>query len=152
MVKMTFKIEGLKELKEALEEEFPKATATNIQKRALVDAAQPMVATAQALAPVAVGTLQQSIKVSPKLSSRQKSKHKKESRVEMFVGPAPVRQAVVQEFGTVFHAAHPYMRPAWDSHKLGMLNSIKKVLEEQIEKARQRALRKTARLLAKIKT
>jgi HK97 gp10 family phage protein len=144
----TFRIDGLSELKEALEE-LPKATGTNVLKRALIKAGEPIRDEAQRLAPRAVGTLQASMIVSSKLSRRQKSEHKKESKVEFFVGPAPLVQAITQEFGTVDHPPQAFMRPAWDGNKRAGLESIKDTLAAEIEKARQRLARKTARLLAK---
>jgi HK97 gp10 family phage protein len=47
---VTFKIEGLSEMDEALGE-FSKATARNVMRRALIQAAQPMVDMASKLAP-----------------------------------------------------------------------------------------------------
>jgi HK97 gp10 family phage protein len=148
VAKTTFRIEGLAELKDALEE-LPKATGTNVLKRALTKAAEPLEADAERTAPVGIGTLQRSIKVSGKLSRRQKSQHKKESKVELFIGPAPLVQAITQEFGTVDHGPKPFMRPAWDGNKLKALGTIKDILAAEIEKARQRLARKAAKLLAK---
>ena len=143
-------IEGLAELQEALAE-LPKATATNALKRALTNAADPFVQTAQQLAPHMTGKLQTSIKVGSKLSKRQKSLYRKESKVEIFVGPAALRQAITQEFGTVYEKPQPFLRPAWSSNWRGVLDSIAKELADEIEKTRQRAARKAARILAQIK-
>ena len=151
-MKVSFKIEGLSELKAAIEEEFSKATATNIQKRVLVKAGEPIVAAAERMAPRETGILAASIKVGSKLSRRQKSKHKRESKLEMFVGPKSLVQATTSEFGTFQQSPHPFMRPAWDEHKTTAFDSIKDDLRAEIEKARQRAARKTARFLAKTKT
>jgi len=145
----TVKIEGLSELKDALEE-LSKATARNVQKRALIEAAGPLEADAERLAPFRKGTLKRSITISPKLSSRQRSLHKPTAKVEMFVGPGSLVQAITSEFGTSHSAPRPFMRPAWDKNKKPMLLSIRDFLAEQIEKARQRAARKAARILAKM--
>lgn len=151
MARQSFRIEGLSELKDALETEFSKVTATNVLKRALTEAAKPIEADAERLAPWLTGKLRTSIKIASRLSRRQKQQHRKESRVELFVGPSSLVQAITQEFGTVNQSPQPFMRPAWSANKMGALNSIKDLIKIEIEKARQRAARKTARLLAKTK-
>jgi len=149
MVKVTFKIEGVKELADALVEELPKATATNIQKRALKEAADPIEADAKRNAPVRTGLLQRRIDVGTKLTARQKSQNNKESKVEVYIGPPSMTRAIVAEFGSIHQAPHPFMRPAWDANKRSAFDGIKKILEDEIEKARQRIARKAAKLAAK---
>ena len=149
MTKVTFKIEGVSELAEGLKEELPKATATNIQKRALKEAADPFEASIKQNAPVRTGKLREKINVSSKLSPRQKSSNEKESKVEIYIGPPSMERAIVAEFGSVKQTAKPFVRPAWDEHKRSAFDSLKEILEQEIEKARQRIARKTARLLAK---
>jgi HK97 gp10 family phage protein len=152
MAKVTFKIEGLKELAEGLREELPKATATNVQKRALMEAGAPIESDAKRNAPYRTGFLRTEIDIGSKLSPRQKSLNKKESKVEVYVGPPSMARGIVAEFGSVNQAPHPFMRPAWDGNKRTAFSTIKEILEKEIEKARQRILRKTARNLAKMKT
>ena len=152
MAKVSFKIEGLKELADALRDELPKATATNIQKRALQKAGEPIESDAKRYAPYRTGFLREEIDIGSKLSPRQKGQHKKESKVEVFVGPPSMARGIVAEFGSVKQAPHPFMRPAWDANKRTAFDTIKEILTEEIEKARQRILRKTARNLAKMKT
>jgi HK97 gp10 family phage protein len=144
---MTFQIEGLSEVAEGLNE-LSKSTGTNVLKRALKKAADPISEAAIQKAPRLSGHLMQSIKPSDKLSRRQKSLYHKESEVEIFVGPAALVQAITQEFGTVTNHPQPFLRPAWQEHKHEALESIKDVLAEEIEKARARIARKTARLQA----
>lgn len=64
------------------------------------------------------------------------------SFAEMYVGPARgsgvIRYAHLQEFGTVNHAAQPYMRPAWDSKKDDALRIIRDELGNQIIAAAKR--------------
>jgi|SRR5262245_24844379 len=146
-MKIQVHIEGLAEVAEGLDE-LPKATATNVQKRALLKAAVPIAQTAQRLAPRLSGHLQMSIEPGTKLSRRQKSLYKKESKVEVFVGPAALVQAITQEFGTITNKPQPFMRPAWDQNKREAFIIIKDELAEEIEKARARIARKTARLAA----
>lgn len=47
------------------------------------------------------------------------------------------------------HAAHPYMRPAFDAHYRGALDSVRQALSTELEKAAQRLAKKAARLAAK---
>lgn len=150
MAKVSFHIEGLSELKEALDE-LPKATNKNVLKRVLLKAAEPMRADAERGAPRLTGQLAERISVGTKLSRRQKSQHQKESMVEVFMGPEPSAKSITQEFGAAHHGPHPYMRPAWDGNKTTAFNSIRDDLAEEIEKARARLARKAARIAAKIK-
>jgi HK97 gp10 family phage protein len=151
MAKVKFKVEGLSELLEGLRE-LPKATGTNALKRALIAAAGPMESTAKSLAPYLTGLLRERIDVGTKLSSRQRALSKKESKVEVYIGPPSMPRAIVAEFGSVKQTPHPFMRPAWDQHKMEAFDSIKENLKGEIEKARQRIARKQARLLAQMKT
>lgn len=152
MAKQWMKLEGLQELRTALLEELPKATATNVQKRALMAAAEKMRADMESMAPVAPiagGRLKRSIAISTKLSKKQRTISKKESKVEVYVGPGSVREAVPQEFGTYKMAPHPFVRPAWAANKVGALKMIRELLAAEIEKARARIARKAARMAAK---
>lgn len=148
MAKTTFKIEGISETVEALQE-LPKATGKNVQKRALLKAGQVIANDAAANARRLSGALQRSYGVSDKLSRRQKSQHKKGSSVEVFAGPGALVQAITEEFGTAHSAANPTMRPAWDKNKRSALKNIGKDLWEEIDKARARLARKATRLAAK---
>lgn len=144
----TVKVEGLRELEEALKE-LPKATGKNALKRALMRAAEPIAAAAAAMAPRRKGKLIASIKVGTTLSTNQRRRHEKQGDVEVFAGAGPLPHAHLQEFGTAHSAPKPFMRPAWDANKFRALASIKSDLAEEIEKARQRLARKAARLSAK---
>lgn len=102
----------------------------------------------------------------------------RENFIELFMGPtrAGYPQAMVQEFGAEphfvsknagrkkvratlveagrkmhpGHAPSPYMRPAWDRLWRPMLDALKGLLWVEIERARQRAARRQARLIAKL--
>lgn len=150
MAKVTFKIEGLSELQEALQE-LPKATGKNVLRRALIKAGTPMAEQARASARTLTKTLQRSFGVSERLASQQRKNHKKESQVEVFAGAGNLAQAIMEEFGTVHSAANPMLRPAWDAHKRSALDSIAKDLADEIEKARARLARKAEREAAKMK-
>ena len=154
MAKVTFHIEGLSELKDALEE-LPKATSTNVQKRALMAAGDLIQGPMEAMAPEAPNSrykmhMKRTITVSGKLSNRARKLDKKASKVEIYVGPAELPRARYQEFGTPTNAPHPFIRPAWDQNKMKALVSIKELLAEEIKKAAERLARKAARLAAKL--
>src|SRR5688572_30736260 len=122
-------VDGLSELQVALRE-LPDATAKNVLRRVARTALEPIAARARALAPVDDGTLRESITVGTRLSRRQRSQHQKESPddVEMFAGAGPLPQAHMQEFGTQHSPPQPFMRPAWDSGKEDLLETIKNEL------------------------
>jgi HK97 gp10 family phage protein len=64
------------------------------------------------------------------------------SFAEMYIGPARgkgvIRYAHLQEFGTVNHPPHPYMRPAWDGQKDYALSIIRRELGNEIIAAARR--------------
>lgn len=149
MARETFKIEGLAELDAALED-LPKATARNVLARVLKEQGKPIRDDGERNAPRLKGGLKQSYTVSTKLSRRQKSLNKKESMVEVYIGPGPAPKGVQTEFGNAHQAAHPHLRPAFDANVMGVLNKIKDNLAAEIEKARARLAKKAERLAAKI--
>jgi bacteriophage HK97-gp10 putative tail-component len=98
----TFKIEGLKELDDALGE-LKKATAANVMRRTLIEAGEPTVRAAKALAPYQFGHLQKSISIGPaspsKMTSTGRSAYDKKSTVEVIIEAGPAPQSITQEFG-----------------------------------------------------
>lgn len=158
---ITVHVSGFKELGQALDE-MKKTTAKGVMKRVLKKAAQPVADAAAAMVHVGTqskpghkaGRLRDSATVSDRLSRRQKREHKKEETTsfsEMFVGFGPLVEAVTEEFGTVRGVkAHPAMRPAWDSNKNGVLDSIKKDLADEIERTRARAAKRAAAKLERL--
>jgi len=146
MAKITVKIDGLKELDRALGQ-LPKATAKAALRRVLVEGGELIASAARRRAPVDEHYLYESIDVSTKLSSRQRSLHRSEGGQafqEMFVGtnnPAGVQQ----EFGNERHGPQPFMRPAWDSTKDAALERITLLLWGEIEKSAERVAKKAAR-------
>lgn len=143
----TVEVEGLAELETALRE-LPDATARNVLRRVAKKVLEPVAAHARSLAPVAEGRLVRSIVVGDKLSRRQKSQFQREdpNDVVMFVGAGALPQAHMQEFGTVDMPPQPFLRPAWDSNKGAVLDSIKGDMWAEIEKAAARLARKAAKL------
>lgn len=121
----TVKVEGLRELRLALDA-LPSATARGVMIRVLKKRAQPIADRAASLAPVDSGDLRKSIVVSTRLTRRQFALHQKpgSDEVEVFVGPSDLPQAHLQEFGTEHNAPQPFMRPAWDQEKSGILDGL----------------------------
>jgi HK97 gp10 family phage protein len=153
-VKVSIKVEGLKECEEALADfmetfSTSRATGKNVVKRALINVGQPIADDAAASAPVRRGSLKAGIAAGRPLSKRQRGLHKPQAAVEVFVGAGPHPQAHLQEFGTAKHAPQPFLRPAVD-HNIGRATErFAAVLKEEIEKATARAARKAARLLSR---
>ncbi len=139
---LTVKLTGAKELHDALGE-FTKATERNILLRVGKAALQPIADRAKALAPVDEGDLRDSIIVGTKLTknARRNAKRDPVQGVRVFVGPTN-RNGVPREFGTARTVAHPFMRPAWDSGKAGVLADVMDGLKVEIDKAQQRAARR----------
>jgi HK97 gp10 family phage protein len=147
----TVRIDGLKETQDALRQ-LPDATARNVMRRVLKKNAEPFVTTAQAEAPVLTGNLRQRIRSGTGLSRRAKRAHRKVHRddVELHIGPAPIHpKAVAAEFGTFKERAQPYMRPAWDSNRMSVVENIGSDLWSEINKTAQRLARRSARAAAK---
>lgn len=158
---MTVKLSGFRELEKALEQ-LPKAAAKSTLVRTLKKAAQPMADHAAALAPVDTGELSGSIMVGTKISSKVGAKEFHEvmkaggTRKEagkarhaaragnadtfavVYMGPSQAKskragiKRMAQEFGTVNHAPHPYMRPAWEAGKMKALEDIRRDLASEI--------------------
>lgn len=148
-MRTTVRVDGLRELDEALGE-LPKATAKNVLRRVARKALEPVAADMAARAPVDDGHLRDSIGVGTRLTRRQAALHRKAFRddrasIEMFAGAGGMPQAHLREFGGDGHPPHPFARPAWDSNKNGVLESIKSDLGDEIMKAAQRLARKAAR-------
>jgi HK97 gp10 family phage protein len=173
--KETFKLEGFKELEDALLE-LPKATQGNVLKRAITLPAADFADAASRIAPspgkYGHGTLKAEIKVgkasviAPGKAAFAAAMKEGGTRAEAaqaarnanraaggrgkaaIVRVGPTQKAfygVFQEFGTAHHAAHPFMRPTWDSMGPGMIGQIGDVLGTEIEKARARLAKKAAR-------
>lgn len=138
-----FKLEGFKELGRALND-LKKTTRRNIMKRAMSSALEPMRAEAAEGAPRDSGFLAAHVDTGTKLSRRAKSKGKKQSEHEMYMGTT-ARAGIRQEYGTKNFPPQPFMRPAWDNHKVDTINRLAVEVEDEIDKAVARAARKAER-------
>jgi HK97 gp10 family phage protein len=143
---MKVRIEGLSQLKAALRA-LPDATAKNVVRRVLRKRGEPVAERARQLVPVDKGELKASIAVSTKLTRRQRARHRKfgPDDIEVYIGAGPHPQAHMQEFGTVKDPRQPYLRPAWDAERMGVLEGIKEDLWAEIEKAAARRARRAAK-------
>lgn len=172
-MKMGLRIEGMRDLDEALKQ-LPRATGRSVLDRALKRAAKPIQQKSRALAPRDTGALRKSIVVeSVKRGNRAgKSAFAQalaaggsvgdaraalvsassggETRAEVRVGPRKGKskhesiKTIVQEFGSVNQPAQPYMRPAWDANRDAASANIRKELWSEIEKAVARRAKRAA--------
>lgn len=158
MPKQFFKVEGLKELDAALlglAEEFKPSNARSVMRGALKDGGQVIADAAKMLAPDDPNTggdrdLKTNIVVAS--STSRSSREEKQSALEVYVGPTvKAFHGLFQEFGTARHAAHPFLRPAFDSNWRTALNTIVERTKERLEATRKRLVRKAEREAAKLK-
>jgi len=176
-IKSSMKLEGFKELEDALLE-LPKSTQGGVLKRAVAGPAADFADHAASLAPKDRGVLATQIKVSkPKIinpgtaafaaamregSTRAEAAQAaraanraaggKGKSVVTHVGPTKKAfHGSLQEFGTRHHPPQPFMRPTWDAFQGRMLTSIRDTLAQEIEKARKRIAKRAERLAAKMK-
>lgn len=143
-MKTIVKVEGLKELDEALSQ-FTPTKRRAIGRVALDNAGEITAKAARALAPEETGGLRESIDVSGTLTRAQKSQHTKQAEQERFIGPDGRPQGHLREFGGDGNPPQPFMRPAWDETKDAVLQRIQDELWVGIEKAVQSAARRAAR-------
>lgn len=151
--KTLFKVEGLKELDEALvglAEEFHPRNARSVLRGALKDGGKIIANAGEAKAPRLSGKLAESYTVGSKLSRRQRRQHKKESQIEVFVGPTPHAKSVQTEFGNAHQAPHPHLRPAWDGNWKRVLDLIVDQAKERLDATRKRLVRKAEREAQKL--
>ena len=144
--RVTFQIEGLRELETALGK-LPKATGKAALRRVAKKALQPFDQAWRERAPVLTGELEESGGVGTKLTRRQARLNRKiegKASIEMHAGPNNPA-AVPQEFGTFDQSAQPFMRPAWAATSGQVLDIVKSELGSEIERTAARAARRLAR-------
>lgn len=144
MSRVRVKVEGLRELDRALNE-LKVSTARNVGRRTLKQALEPMAEAARAnVAHDRTGELRASIGVT---SGRPRGRgYKRQDRIEAHMGPGQQPQGVQEEFGNRKQTPRPFMRPAWEAGKQQLLDDVKTILSEEIDKATARAARKAAKL------
>lgn len=142
----SIKVEGLSEVRDALRQ-LPKATAKNVVRRVLKVRGKVIADAAIQRVPVLQGGLKKSIVVTTTLTRSQRGQYKKEGPkdIDVFIGPNSHPKAHMQEYGTSHAPAQPYMRPAWDESKAGIVQGLADDMWIEIEKAVSRAARKAAK-------
>lgn len=146
------RIDGLKQIDEALGQ-LGKATGRNVMRRVAVARLEPMAEAARQNVPVHNSDLKDSIQVSTRSAGYAKRINRRsKSEAEAYMGPAGMGggkappQGSLQEFGTKNHAPQPFMRPAWDSGKMDLIDGIADDLWAEISKAAARQAKKAAKL------
>lgn len=161
-MKTWVRIEGLRELEKALQE-LPRATAKNVMRRGLIEAAQPTLEHARSLVPVATGGLRDSLEVSTKAkrgfkkdfsganATGRSTQLPSASAIQVYIGPSfpDGFHGHLIEFGTSRTSPQAFLRPAWDATKDQVLASISGFTWGQLKKAADRLARKTARAAKK---
>lgn len=150
----TVKLTGFRELEAALSE-LPKATGKNVLRRVARGALQPMRNHAADIAPDDPSTTGKDLHSSIGIANLKmgkvrfvRGKFRADSSTGIAMTMGPERQAfhgTFQEFGTVHHAARPFMRPAWDAGADNALEYIKSNLGSEINRAAVRLARKRAK-------
>lgn len=148
MSRSSVKVEGLREVEAALGQ-LGKATGRNVMRRVAVKRLQPIAEAMREKAPDDPKTGGNDLKTSITVTTKRPKRHKKIAEVEAYAGPGQLPQAHLQEFGAPQHGPQPFARPAWDTGKGDILPGLAEDFWVEIDKAAQRAARKTARLAAK---
>lgn len=135
-MKVTFKVQGLRELDKALAE-LPKAYAKNILRKAFETASEPLVLDIKANTPVRTGQLRDSIEV-----SRMGGERRNEAKMQ--VGVMGKFYGHFLEFGTPKLRARPFVRPAIDRNSAALVDRFSEAVAASIERARARLAARAA--------
>jgi HK97 gp10 family phage protein len=151
---MKMKIKGLRECEAALTQ-LPKATGKNVLRRVGRNRLEPMREHAAAKAPDDPNTtggrdLSSSIKIrnaKAKVRFVQGKFRADSSRgISLTMGPSKAAfHGKFQEWGTIHHAAQPFMRPAWDAGARKVVEGIRDDLWNEIQRAAARLANKKAK-------
>lgn len=152
-MKVTFRIDGLRELDHALAQ-LPKVTAKAALRRVARTALEPMAERARELAPDDPKTggfdLRKSITVGTNLNKRQRKLQRRrddKAFVEVYMGTADPAGAT-QEFGTVNHGPQPFMRPAYAQEAENAIGIVAKEMGAEIDKTARRLAKRLAKKAA----
>lgn len=158
-MKFTVQTTGFRELEQAMSQLESRYARRGSGRNALRVAAEPIKERARSFAPDDPATQKPfDLTESIEHSTRQKSGPQRRYRrlpdhvIEVHVGPTKegYPQAIPQEMGTVHHAAHPFMRPAWDLEGgRKALGRISSALSDEIVGAVKKQERKLARAARK---
>ena len=128
-----FHVEGAKELDKVLAS-LPQAAAKQQLKAALRIAGKPVVKTARSKAPKKTGAGAKSIKL------RVMTK----TRVPAAVSIGPDQDhwyLALSERGTAKQAAKPFLRPAWDAHKIAVVKTFSRSMWQALERFSKRLVK-----------
>lgn len=153
--------QGLDELEQSLRDLGSDKEIRNALGATLLQAGEPMAKAARSRAPRKTGRMSETIDISLKLSRRQSKGTKpwNPDEANAYVGAKPIGPSLLLEFGTSRRhwkngkstgsvAAKPFMRPAFEETKNGVLQNIGILIWGQVEKAAKRIARRQAKLLA----
>lgn len=129
-MKVTVKTQGFKELEQNLFK-LKTATAKSAVRYGMREALEPVARMARQLAPVDQGDLSESIDI----SGTARPPERKQSDLEMYMGPGRHPQAITQEFGTFKEPPQPFMRPAWDAESEATLDRFSVFLWDRVTRA-----------------
>lgn len=144
------RVDGLKDLEKMLTETLPKSMGKAVLRRVGKKSLGGFIQAAKAGAPVRTGDLRDSVEVNTRLSKRQARINRRAAKdgkdaVQIFAGASALPHAHLQEFGSANNPAHPFMRPAWEAEKDGVLNYIVDELGKEIDKTARRYAKKLAK-------
>jgi hypothetical protein len=155
-----FSIEGADFLEAALRDLGGSKEIRRVLGKTLLHAAEPVARDARSRARRKSGRMAEGIDVSATLSRRQRADEPRPGpdEAQVFIGAKPIGPAVLEEFGTAerhwqsgkstgAQPAHPFMRPAWEAGKGGVLERFGKELWVFIELEAKRIARKQAKLI-----
>lgn len=167
-MRMTAKVEGLKELETALKQ-FARSTQRGVLERTLKKAAAPVAATARNNAPVDTGALKASIVIEVKRTNagkvafaealRSGATRTEAGRAARSANRAAAGQgasamvrvrakaphAIFAEYGTVKSPAHPFLGPALQSNRTGVFATVRQQLAVEIAATAKRVAARNAR-------
>jgi HK97 gp10 family phage protein len=136
----TVKVEGLKELEDALTSYAPKLVKKSF-KEAMEAACEPQVQAAKARAPLLKGPetknrkrgdLRDSIGANVKVSKRGVRGRVGPRRTKGESNQSPGAWGLMVEFGSIHGPAQPYLRPAFDQSKNASVTAFAQVLKSSI--------------------
>lgn len=110
---------------------LPAAIGRPVRERVLLDAAEPMRAQAQRLAPRRSGEL--ALHVEKEVASGDQFLGGDEAQVAVGIS-RDVFYGLFQELGSVIHDARPWLRPAFDREKHALVERAREGLRREIEK------------------
>ncbi|RNC76555.1 hypothetical protein DA717_15325 [Piscirickettsiaceae bacterium NZ-RLO2] len=128
MPKISFSVEGLRDLEKQLKQLAPKKIRT-LNRRALRKAAEPVETQMKANAPQKSGALVESIK------RRSKKGKGRRTVVNVTVGPTrKIYYAIEQEYGSSHQSARPFIRPALNDNAQTSIDIFKNALTLALKK------------------